>query len=447
MPAVNFAFTNPPVFIEPLQVFITGAVPQLVKSGGTLNLSASLRNAPGFVTYVWEIDKRQSGVANSDSNYQLQIPEIASCDEKQIVSVIATDDRGRTAEDRIEIMVSKTWCTLLAQEDQLLSNHVTKLALGSDGKIWIGTDKGLNSFDGTILEKVTSKNSALGHSPSYREGRNYINALFVQKNKTENLDEVWTSACESENLNCVGVQRFIGDPYEKKSANWSRYSSESSKTVKVLHSAKGKLFVATSAGVEVFSLDAPEKKLNHLAKGYGINAILPNVIGSDDWYGTDSSVFSSGAIYWHNQKTKKHGWLSGANWSENRNDGVFSLIRDGDNVYIGFKNGGMVRVSDSWKLFLKKDYPSMPGDDIRKIAVGKSSIWVATKTGLGRFIPKKDVPNEGSWESAPFKSSAVKSLGGLVTDVLTDLVYDKASDTLWIGTKGGGLTRLRVGLL
>ena len=97
MPAVNFAFTNPPVFIEPLQVFITGAVPQLVKSGGTLNLSASLRNAPGFVTYVWEIDKRQSGVADSDSNYQLQIPEIASCDEKQIVSVIATDDRGRTA--------------------------------------------------------------------------------------------------------------------------------------------------------------------------------------------------------------------------------------------------------------------------------------------------------------------------------------------------------------
>jgi ligand-binding sensor domain-containing protein len=417
-------------------------VPQFVKSGGTLNLNAEVTNAFASVTYVWKIDSRKSGVAISESNHQLQIPEISSCDERKIVSVIATDEQGRMAENHIEIMVSKTWCTFLVQEDQLLSNHVTKLALGSGGKIWIGKDKGLNSFDGAIWEKITGKNSALGRSPSYPEGRNYINALFVQKNKVRDLDEVWLSACESENHNCVGVQGFVGNPHENIIDNWIRYSSEYSNwgisyqnlhrdTVKVINSNQGKLFIGTSAGVEVFSLSEPE-----------------------------ANVFMSGAIYWHNQKTKKHGWFSGSHLSGKRNEGVSSLIREGDDIYIGLINGGLVRVGGGWQSFVKQDDANMPGDDISKIASGKgkcflkaqkefcgNSIWVATSTGLGRFIPKKDRRNEGAWESASFKSAAIKSQGGLRTDVLTDLAYDKASDTLWIATNGGGLTRLRVGLL
>ena len=227
-------------------------------------------------------------------------------------------------------------------------------------------------------------------------------------------------------------------------------------------SKQGKLLIGTDAGVDIIALDAPqERHKNCLIRGYGVNAILPNAQAGNDWYGTEAHYFSNGAIYWHHQKDKKQGWLNKTNWAGKKNDSVSTLARDGANIYIGFQKGGMVRVGGTWKRFMKQNDNSMPGNDIRSIVIGKkdrfidenkhqfyrSSVWVATSTGLGRFIPKKAMQNDGAWESAPFKAAAVKAQGGLITDDITALAYDKITDTLWIGTNKGGLTRLRVGIL
>ena len=120
--------------------------------------------------------------------------------------------------------------------------------------------------------------------------------------------------------------------------------------------------------------------------------------------------------------------------------------------FTDFTNKGEIE-DPQFKYYVNTKGSGMPGAYVEQIVIGKNhDVWVATGAGLGRFTPALDaggdvVWNEnGTWESDAFKSGKVEAEGGLLTDWLKSLAYDHATDTLWIGTSGGGVTRLRVSL-
>ena len=424
-------------------------IPVFLKSGD--KITATLKDATGKETYAWTIDGQVD--ANQTTN-TFNIAAIDSCDKVLDIGVSATDENGNVEKASKKIKVSKTWCTYQASTDSLLSNNITKLAVAPNGRVWIGTDKGLNNFDGTIWKQVVRDDHGLIS--------NKITALFVDQ---ANL--LFSNGSGFSQTDLSDKQKNLG--YEATfSKKTGHLKGDYIYDLTVLKN--GNLLVGTDAGSAEINLKTRETVNNFT--GQYITAIAVN--SSAQWYGTGAGYLSDGQGIWVMNESGEKYRIDGSQWSRTKsNKDVTTLALDVVDAYIGLKPngslGGMVRAMNlvysdtkaptaTWKSFLVKNYPEMPGNDIRKIVVGKSKpykrldgeigyrnpVWVATATGLGRFSPMiSSTLNDGVWES--FK----KGVAGveLPSNDITDLAYDKATDTLWIGTNGGGLTRLRAGLL
>ncbi|MDA0713348.1 MAG: hypothetical protein O2897_05125 [bacterium] len=444
---------------DKLTVEIISPISELVREGRTVDVDAKVTFAQGIVVYTWSLLEKNQSYVDTTAHLKFEVPFIETCDVKFTLQVTAVDEMGQTAQDTININVSRVWCSFNASSHDLLSDTITSLALSESGTLWVGTDKGLNSLKKNIWFRSTSSDQF-----------NYVNALAVRKQNSFVEDEILVNFCFAANHKCKGLQRII-DTQNAFKINSGRNSEV---VTTLVFDKKGRLFAGTlDSGVNVINFNQNDSIVDQYIRQHNVVAMVVDFYDSN-LFGTTSGVFFAGkGLYWQNQKSLKGHWVDESIWREFPKEDITSLARDGSSLYVGFDNqlgqGGLVRMmmqkingfqTKSWQVYRKSQYPNMSSNDIRHIVAGKkvflrkgkhkflrSHIWVATGTGLNRFVPSLSNENSGTWESAQFQSNAVKNRGGLTTNDISVLLYDQNTETLWIGTNGGGLTRLRVGLL
>ncbi len=286
----------------------------------------------------------------------------------------------------------------------LLSDAILCLALSKDGKLWIGTDHGLNFID-----------------PA-----------------NEHI-QVATGALEGERISCIAVfpddQVWIGSEKGRLFRKNTRKSTfeaiwETGAPITSLALNQGEIWIGTDGG-----------GLFHFAEGNGVNPQLSKLekrditslcsdLNGDLWVGTTQGLArldrDSGDFV-----TFSHDHSDPDSLVDNH---VTKIFQDqSEMLWITTRGGGASRfgLDHYWFPHIRKaghERRTLPHPSVLSLSSNKSgdSIWIGTEKGIARWNP-----GAGTLEQ-PVEDEVVQN--SYVISILEDSL-----NRLWLGTKGNGL--------
>ncbi len=311
--------------------------------------------------------------------------------------------------------------------DQGLSQSSgTALLQDRDGFIWIGTQDGLNKFDGVSF-KVYS------HDPedSTSISKNNIGQLFQDADGF-----IWITS-EGGILDRFNPRTEVAVSFTEKLLN-SRPSANTF-ICAIQNSADGKTWFATKSGlarynsfennfsfVQVDTLDAAGNIFtNFLIARNGI-FWLSNSRGDFLKFDPTSSEFSKFEI----PVSQSSSW---------KGENISSLFEDSSGMFwIGTYGSGLLRFDPTRNQFRqfthrKKDDQSIASNTVMSITEdANKNLWLGLNQGLSCFI--KSEKRFVNYKHDPYEP------GSLIANEIKTLMMDN-SGTLWIGTNGGGINK------
>ena len=362
----------------------------------------------------------------------------------------------------------------LNTEHGLSQNSILDITQDHQGYIWIGTQEGLNRYDGhevTLFERDAFDNTSLSH--------NWIWALMVNTN-----GELWVGT-DGGGINIYDNQTGTFRTIRHDPANQASISSD--RTTALFQDSTGNYWVGTvNSGLnridgetgEVTRYQTDETRIDSLPN----NSIL--TIYEDTrsrlWIGTDGGGLvrfdrSTNSFIRHQHNESEH------SLSHNT---VAAILEDRDGrLWIGTRDGGVNKFDAETGKFQRylhstDDPTSLSNNLVRDILQDRDgTLWIATDNGINEWHPELDgfahyhsKDSDSSslsdnrlsalYQSADgvlwvgsflgvnkwnFLSDAFthyrKEDGALGADVVTSIAESTAGD-LWIGTYGGGITRI-----
>lgn len=264
----------------------------------------------------------------------------------------------------------------IKNEDGLSQNSVNCILQDSLGFMWLGTESGLNKYDGLSFTKYKSSS----------KNPNSLSNSSVQCFCEDNKNRLWIgtyTGLNRFNLKTGRITRFLHDPdkAESLSHNWI--------TV-IYEDKKGVIWIGTNGG-GLNRYDREKKRFFHYQKHPGDSqGISHDVI---------TSICETG---------------SGALWVGTR-DGL-NLLESGTDRFITYTND-------------PRDQKSLSHHDITAVFYDHAGcLWVGTKDGLNRMHQERGVFQRFSHELRDPKSLSHKEITAL---------FEDNKGNLWIGTKRG----------
>ncbi|MCC6398731.1 MAG: response regulator [Bacteroidetes bacterium] len=292
--------------------------------------------------------------------------------------------------------VHQVWST----EDGLPQNTISAIAQTTDGYLWLGTRTGLVRFDGSRFVLFDKRNT-----PAFLN--NDIWALKAARDGS-----LWIGT------NGGGVLRYADGEFKR----WSTDEGLSSAVVWSIHIGPADTVWIGTSGGGVNRLK--DDRFSYITQDEGLASdfvwsMLKDKSGTL-WVGTDGagvSRLSEGKFRTYSSET---GFPA---------DYIFSIAQDSnDALWFGTGAEGLVRMKDGQTtVFTEED--GLPSSMVWALLCDPNGdMWIGTDRGLtryrnGRFSSLKEVEGLGS---------------------ITSLFRD-AEQSLWIGTRGGGLHQLRDG--
>jgi ligand-binding sensor domain-containing protein len=299
----------------------------------------------------------------------------------------------------------------LSVDNGLSQNTVNCIFQDSRGFMWLGTQNGLNKYDGTaftVFKNVTEDSTSISSSDIY--------SAFEDKNKN-----VWFGTNS-------GLSR-----YNRKRNTFSNFDlfldgQYAMRPVWCIESAgkNDNLWIGASGGL--FSFNTVTKQFNHyiindsIQNANSVRALCEDHKG-DLWVGT-----YYGGLY---QFDKNKGTFKildpGLGLSKGDNDGVMCIMEDSDGyIWIGKEDGSLIRYDKQHNTFVhftdfKEKYPINSLLETRE-----GQLWIGTDKG-GTFLFDKS--------RQKFFPLSEKTENG--TDVVLSLFNDAKGD-IWLGTFHGG---------
>jgi ligand-binding sensor domain-containing protein/signal transduction histidine kinase/ActR/RegA family two-component response regulator len=310
-----------------------------------------------------------------------------------------------------------------------LSNNITQ---DKEGLIWVGTDKGLNSFN-----KETGKFTQYKHNPndSNSLSNNNIWTVFVSKNGL-----IWIGT--DDGLNCYDKKTNKFTCYKNQPGNLDSLSNN--QVYAIVEDREGKLWLGTkNTGIDKFD-PKTNRFTNYRHNHSNLSSISCNEIHhmmldqfNNLWVCYEGSVgidrynikTNSFTHYKHNPKNPNSISSNNILCSFEDKTGIVWLIND---------SGGIDKCTWKKDIFRKnlhnpKDSSSISSDNIIKLYEDKrGNIWIGTfRGGLCRYY------RGGRFERFDIGSESSSLSGASVLSIL-----DATDNKLWLGIYGTGSVNL-----
>jgi diguanylate cyclase (GGDEF)-like protein len=315
----------------------------------------------------------------------------------------------------------------LSIEDGLSQTAVLAILQDRAGFLWIGTEDGLNRYDGNSFTVYRNDPSDPSSLPS-----NFAWAI-----EQDDAGDLWLAT------NGGGIAKW-----ERDADSFVRFGKDSThgelagQEVRTLHVASGSVWIGTR-GQGLGRLDPASGELSHFRH----DPEDPNSLSHDHvfvivtdrqgslWIGTDDGLNrlepSTGRVarYLHDP-------LDANSLSDNR---IRSIFEDrGGSLWIGTYDGGLNRLDRETGRFVHfrsdpSDPQSLSHDRVRAIFEDDAQrLWIGTADGLNLMDRRKGTFSRYTHDPA--------DPGSLADNEVMSLFQDR-SGLLWIGTKSGGLNK------
>lgn len=306
-------------------------------------------------------------------------------------------------------------------EDGLSQATAEYMIQDSKGYIWIGTDDGLNRYNGSEFRVYR-----------YREDLpDSITGNFIIGIAEDHKGNIWVATL-------VGLNKINTETDEVKTyvSGVDGCNLSNNNITEILVDSHGDLYVATVEGVNKYNektdnferLYYSEKKEETLTSQV-IYSIVEDING-DYWIGTDNGLNKVNKDT--NEIIKYY-----ADGKENSisDNFIYELYSDREGyLWVGTYDKGLNKIdlkSNEITQYLNnpKDNNSIAGNSVRYILRdSRGIIWIATNNGLSKF-------NEKENKFYTFKSK-IYDLGSLISNDVICLMED-SSGTIWVGTVKG----------
>lgn len=315
----------------------------------------------------------------------------------------------------------------LSVEEGLSQSVINAISQDQQGFLWLGTQDGLNRYDGTAFKIYKSES---GNPNSLSDS--WVTALFS----------------DSDGFLWVGTHQGGLNRYDPRAGTFTRYQSNladpaslSSGEITVIYQDNaGVLWVGTAKGLNRFDPDSDSftRFINDPANPASLsnNSIMDIFQDSRGrlWIGTRSGLnrFNPGDGSFQVFRNELH------NDSSLSHDSVTAIVEDdGGALWIGTSKG-LNRFDQASQAFTRYFYQpanpsSLGSDNVNAMLVDRGgSLWIGIDEGLERF----DAENQ---RFVHYRHDP------LVRDSLSNSMifslYEDRGGILWIGTWGGGVNK------
>ncbi|MCC6458361.1 MAG: hypothetical protein IT328_25640 [Caldilineaceae bacterium] len=399
------------------------------------------------------------------------------------IEALAADGAGAiwlTSADALYRTDGEEWDSYGANGGDFPSGRLTGLDVSSDGAIWIGSDQThLCRFDPGV-------EGCIGF---YREEEGMATAPLTSVMIDSDGSVYYTTAGGGISVFDGTNWRQLVIPDEATPGNTIRHLTQASDSA---------LWLAGNGGATRYAPDSDTPIQNYTPANsplpsINVNVIFPTATGV--WFGTGGVTFFDGVTWttysaddgltgtvvqamaadaqsriWIGTNAGLSIWTGATFFNLTSSNGlpsedITALQRDGDAVWIGTRNGGLLRFQDNQLQLFNRSNSSLPGDTISALTqTANGELLIATDQGLARYAGNQLTIYQGlagqaitALAAAPSgelwvatRTNELLSFNGLEwtpapTDQLPDpeitsLLVD-SDGLLWIGTAQGGLAR------
>jgi len=358
----------------------------------------------------------------------------------------------------------------------LSQSVVNCLFQDSKGYIWIGTQNGLNRFNGEIFDVFSYNPADSGsisnswiyaiaedaHGNLWVGTKGGLNKFITNQNKFQRIAYQTSFTYDvtqySYDIRCLrnGLILINTPPvvsiYDPQKESFTHFQSElkydgSVKDVKIpiLEDADGKIWIGSAKGMAVFSLQTKEFSYFSFRNNRGdvINDVNVTAIFKDKkgklWVGTTSGLFSYNSI--SNQFEESKFTLDSSKRNVFENTCIRTIIEDkSGNLIVGTEGQGLYVVSlYSQNPVNIQNYTSENSEIghniVQSLIIDRSeNLWVGTLQGISKTDLKKKKFNLYRRSNSP---NSLNLLGNVVASL-----YKDDDGTLWVGNWGQGLNRI-----
>lgn len=312
----------------------------------------------------------------------------------------------------------------LTTADGLTDNSVRAIVEDTQGFLWLGSEDGLNRFDG--LEFKTYRASSL---EPWALSEDFVNRLLMDRK-----GQLWIATFGG------GLNR-----YDARTGAFSRYRHDPADPTSISHDdvsalyedTGGTLWVGTRGGGLNRIIDGRIERVEGAPAESGAQARLIEQICGDGEGGLWVATQNEGLLHYAPASNRWHDEPGLAEVGIAPNTELSALLRTDDgSLWVGTRGQGLARrdARGRWRAWAASGAETTPTSSIiHDLAVaGAGRIWVAGNQGMDRFDPAS-----GRFES-------FRHVPGLVGSLPYDdvqAVMEDSNGTIWVGTGGAGLGR------
>lgn len=302
-------------------------------------------------------------------------------------------------------------------EDGLSQSSVNTLYQDTNGYMWIGTNDGLNRYNGYDF-KVYSYND---------KDKNSISNNFIIDVTEDNSGNIWVGTANGLskiNLKTGNINNYLD---RNDNGNLSHYNIRD-----ILVTKDNRIIVATSNGLNLYDKENDKFKRVLSSENQLTNQMI-NSLTEDEkgniWIGTDKGLDKYDANFKNRLEFYQNKGKNSISESS-----INKVYYEKENIWLGTSNSGLIKINISNNEITRysnnlDNKNSLPGNRVNDIMKdSRGNLWICTNQGLAKYNYNAD--------NFITYSNEIYDKTSLIANDVISIIEDK-SGVIWLGTYAG----------